>query len=376
MTRRIYLDNNASTPVDPRVIQAMAEDLEKHYGNPSSVHFFGQVSRKRLTQARDLIADYLKVKPKEIMFTSGGTEAINMILRGYLQLHPHSHVITSTAEHSAVFSTLKSLEKGCQIHVDYLSPGLWGAIKPNAVKQAIRPNTRLIALMAVNNETGVKTDIEAISEIAKETGVPLFVDGVALLGKELFTIPEGVSFMAFSGHKFHGPKGIGFAYVKSSEKLSQLLTGGDQEFGRRGGTENMTGIIGLAKAIEILKKELPASSERMASLRDFFESELTKCLSGVSVNGQGPRVCNTVNLSFEGIEGENLLMALDLEGIAVSHGSACSSGALEPSRILLNMGVPAARSSVRFSLSRFTTREEIEAAVGTIVRLVNSQRIK
>jgi cysteine desulfurase len=226
--------------------------------------------------------------------------------------------------------------------------------------------------MAVNNETGVKTDIEAIAAIAQEHKIPFFVDAVALMGKEEFRIPTGVSAMAFSGHKFHAPKGIGFLMVRSSLKLAPLLIGGDQEYGKRAGTENLSGITGMATAIEILRTELPSASKRMEELRNKFEHELMQRLPDVSINGQGPRVVNTSNLAFQGVEGETLLTALDLAGIAVSHGSACASGALEPSRILLNMGCSkeVAASSIRFSLSRFTTQQEIEFCIEAIVKVV------
>ncbi len=373
--KQIYLDNNATTQIDVRVREAMESELREFYGNPSSVHSFGQACRKRLTQARHSIASFLQVKANELVFTSGGTESLNMVIRGLVEAAAPCHVISSSVEHSAVYSTLKLLEES-GAKVDFIPPGLSGAVTPAAVKAALRPNTRLISLMAVNNETGVKTDIEGIAEIAKEAKVPFLVDGVALLGKELFTIPSGVSAMCFSGHKFHAPKGIGLAFIRNSLKLRPLITGGDQEYGRRGGTENIPGIIAMAKAIELLSTELPQAEERMEMLRDRLESELMQRLDGVSINGKGPRVVNTSNLSFEGVEGETLLTTLDLEGIAVSHGSACSSGALEPSRILLNMGIDPkiAQSSIRFSLSRFTTLEEINSCIDVVVRLIIKMR--
>lgn len=375
MKNRIYLDNNASTQLDSRVLEVLKNEVEEYWGNPSSVHAFGQTSRKRLIQARDSIASYFKVRPSEIIFTSGGTEGLNMVLRGLLESSPGAHVITSSVEHSAVYATIKLLEAS-GVQAAYLSPGLWGAVTPEAVQKALRPNTRLIALMAANNETGVLTDIDAIAEIAHRARVPFLVDGVALLGKEPFTIPLGISAMCFSGHKIHAPKGIGAAFIRQTLKLRPFISGGDQEYGRRGGTENMPGIIALAKAIALLQDELPNASLRMTHLRDQFEREVMGKLSGVIVNGQGPRVSNASNLSFEGVDGEDLLTSLDLEGIAISHGSACSSGALEPSRILLNMGIPPsiAQSSIRVSLSRFTTQKEIDTAVDAVVRLVAKMR--
>ena len=226
--------------------------------------------------------------------------------------------------------------------------------------------------MGVNNETGVKTDIQAIAAIAYEAGIPFLVDGVALLGKELFSIPLGVSAMCFSGHKLHAPQGTGFAFIRSNFKLHPLLTGGEQEFGHRGGTENVLGILSLAKAIEFLQAELPEASRRMLELRDKFENILLQELKNVSINGEGPRVVNTSNLAFSGVDGESLLINLDREGIAASHGSACSSGGLEPSRALLNMGLPLelVRSSIRFSLSRFTTESEILESCRLIIQII------
>lgn len=376
MKPKIYLDNNATTALDPRVLEAVVLDLKTYYGNPSSVHGFGQASRNRLIKSRHLIAQAFQVKPSEVIFTSGATEALNMVLKGICGgSNSGAHIVTSSVEHAAVYGTCKSLEEqGAQ--VSYLEPGLWGAVTAEAVRQAIRPHTRLIALMAVNNETGVKTDVEAIASIAEEKQIPFLVDAVAWLGKEAFIIPRGVSAICFSGHKIHAPKGIGVAIIRSHVKLQPLIIGGEQEFGRRGGTENMSGIIGFAEAIRLMQEELIPAIERMELLRDKLEQRLLSELPNVVVNGQGPRIGNTSNLSFLGIEGEALLTALDMEGIAVSHGSACASGALEPSRILLNMGIPMeqARTAIRFSLSRFTTEEEIHRCAEVVVRSVNRLR--
>lgn len=375
LPHKIYLDNNASTAIDPRVLKAVIENLSDNFGNPSSIHSYGQYARQKLTESRQIIARTLGVKANEIVFTSGGTEGANYILRGLLGTR-REHIVTSSVEHSCVFETVKFLEStGCT--ATFLSPGKSGAIKPEALKAALQPKTRLIALMAVNNETGAKSDLAAIAAVAKEAGVYLFVDGVALLGKEKFSIPEGVSAMIFSGHKIHAPKGIGFAVIRSKQFLQPLLIGGEQEFGYRAGSENLSGIAGLAEAVRLLNEVLPQAQERMQFLRDYFESELMKRLSGVSINADGPRVCNTSNLCFAGVEGEVLLTALDLAGIAASHGSACSSGALEPSRVLMNMGLSRAEaaSSLRFSLSRETTLEEIDRCLAVLVDLTTRLRV-
>jgi cysteine desulfurase len=369
---QIYLDNNASTAIDPRVLEVVIKDLKETVGNPSSIHAYGQQARRKLNKSRQAIASALGVKPNEIIFTSGGTEGANFALRGLLSSLNPGHIISSSVEHACVYETLK-LQQKRGFEVAFLSPGSHGAIIPEAIRKAIRPNTQLISLMAVNNETGVKTDIEAIAAIAQESKIPFVVDGVALLGKELFTIPAGVTAMFFSGHKIHAQKGIGFVVIRSKVKIDPLLLGGAQEFGRRAGSENLSGIAGLAEAIRLLDTELPEVTERMGELRDHFERSLLTGLSGVNVNGEGLRICNTSNLCFTGVEGETLLAALDLAGIAVSHGSACASGALEPSRILLNMGLSQAdaASSLRFSLSRFTTQEEIDRCIEVIIGLVN-----
>ncbi|MBA3816951.1 MAG: cysteine desulfurase [Parachlamydiaceae bacterium] len=372
MSKRIYLDNNAGTFIDPRVADEIVAILKEPLGNPSSTHSFGQKARNQLSKARNTIASFLGTKASEIVFTSGGTEGMNFLIRGILAQQHSGHVITSSVEHSCVNGTLKSMEAS-GFTVSFLPPGLYGAITAEAVHAALRPDTSLICLMAVNNETGVKTDLEAIAAIADEKKIPMIVDGVAMMGKEIFSIPKGISAMSFSGHKFHAPQGIGFSFIRSGLKLSPLLTGGGHEFGKRAGTENILGILSLAKAVELLKEELPMSSKHMLDLRERFEGILHNALANVSINGQGPRVCNVSNIAFSGVDGESLLLALDAAGVAASHGSACSSGALEPSRILLNMGIPQAlvRSSLRFSFSHFTTEQEIDEACTIIIKLVN-----
>jgi cysteine desulfurase len=375
MAKRIYLDHNSSTPIDARVLRSVIKEFEEEVGNPSSIHFHGQKCRQRLDHCRQIVASFLQVKRHEIIFTSGGTEGANLLLNGITQLYSNSHLITSSAEHSCVYQTLKELEKK-GVEISFLNTGAWGAVRPEAVKDALRPSTRCICLMAVNNETGVKTDLDAIAAIAQEKGIPFIVDAVALLGKEPFSIHPGVSAMFFSGHKLHAPKGIGFIFCRNSIKLAPFLLGGSQEFNRRAGTENLPGIVGLATAIEILIQEQGQASAHMQKMRDRLEHGLQTQLRDIIINGEGPRVVNTSNSSFLGVDGESLLIGLDIEGISVSHGSACSSGALEPSRILINMGLPLAqaRSSIRFSVSRFTTEQEIDTCIGIVTKLVNRSR--
>jgi cysteine desulfurase len=366
---RVYLDHNASTPLDPEVKNALIEELEAFDANPSSIHAFGQEVRNRVTKARRTIASFLNVRPHDLIFTSGGTESLNTALFGLTS--KRGHIITSSVEHACVISICEELERR-GFTVTYLHPGEYGAVTPEAVVEAIQPDTVLITLMAANNETGVKTDIEGISEIAERRSIPFVVDAVSLMGKEPFVIPEGVTAMAFSGHKFHALKGAGLLYVKTGTDLAPLIIGGGQESGRRGGTENVLGIISLAKAIEILHQGQATFSFRMEKLRNKLEEGLKAQLHDVIVNGKGPRIPNTTNLSFPGVDGESLLLNLDLAGIAVSHGSACSSGALEPSRVLLNMGTPKeiANTSIRFSLSRFTTEKEIDRCIEVVTDTV------
>jgi cysteine desulfurase len=364
---RIYLDNNATTAIDPGALRAIHDAYALQLGNASSTHAYGQQARGLLTKARKQIADLFGVKPQEIVFTSGATEGLNWLIRGIASTSPKGHIITTDLEHAAVYNTVRHLEQQ-GYDVSYLKGGQHGAATVEAVRQAIRPDTCLITLMAANNETGVLTDIEGVAQVAEEHGIPFVVDGVAAIGKEGFTIAKGISAVCFSAHKFHGPHGVGFAVVRSYIKVPPLIFGGGQENDRRSGTENLPGIIGMTEALSVLAGSLKADTARIEALRNRFETELKKACPGMQVNGDGPRICNTSNLAFPGLDGESLLMALDMDGVAASHGSACASGALEPSRVLLNMGYPRDRvtRSIRFSLSRFTTDQEIDRAVAVL----------
>lgn len=368
-SKAIYLDNNATTVIDPLVAASMTEVMLAGPCNSSSVHSFGQKANSLLSDSRRVISTYLGVKPREFIFTSGGTEAINLFIRGFCMTEEKGHIISSDVEHSAVYKTVQAMEKAGW-DVTYVPVGEVGATSAEVVEEAIRPETKLIALMAVNNETGVRTDVEGIARVAAARGIVFFVDGVAWMGKEVVSLPIGVSGAAFGGHKFHGPLGSGLLVLK--ESITPLITGGGQEFGRRAGTENLPAVVGLAKAVGLLKELLPESVMRMKQLRDRFEEGIRAAGVAVEVNGSGIRICNTSNLFFEGVDGESLLIALDQAGVAASHGSACASGALEPSRILLKMGFPLERanSSLRFSMSRMTTEDEVERAVEIVVREV------
>lgn len=360
---RIYLDNNATTFLDPRVFAVMADALQTLQGNPSSVHSYGQQAKQALTKARRTIADAIGCDSSEVVFFGGATEALNTLLRGALK--PGDHLITSSVEHAAIYTTAKQLEN---VQVTFLEPGLAGAATVEQVEKALQPNTRLIALMAVNNETGVKTDLEALANLAARHKIPFLVDGVAQLGKEPVNLYPGISAYCASGHKIHGPKGIALAVVRRFFPYVPLVTGGEQEGGRRGGTENLPAILGLAEAVRLIDRQ---GWERMEHLRVQFEKGL-KSLPNIEINGTAPRTSNTTNATFLNQEGEILLAKLDLKGVAVSHGSACASGALEPSRILLNMGIPPSKAAaaLRFSFSRFNTEEEVERLIGFIRQIL------
>lgn len=360
----IYLDNNATTALDPRVFKAMVHELSQPPSNPSSVHTLGQNARQRLIAARSTVSSFFEAKPEEIIFTSGGTESANLFLRG---LGTSGHIITTAIDHSCVYKTIQFLEnKG--LKATYIPVGSWGAPSLEHITAAIRPDTRALIFSAANAETGVKLDIPAVAAIAEQYQIPLFIDAVAWIGKEPFPMHPAITAIAMASHKFHGPKGIGALFLRSSFKLIPLLTGGNQEYQHRAGTENLPGIIGLAEALRILSQEQTAITERLFDLRLHFEKSLQRLLPDMQINGEGPRISNTSNLAFPGIDGESLLIQLDRFGVCSSHGSACASGAMEPSRVLTHMSIPRkiACSSLRFSVGRFNTREEIDRAIDII----------
>jgi cysteine desulfurase len=372
---RIYLDNNAATYIDPRIFDAYVHSLKNCWANPSSAHREGQRAKGLLAEARAKIAKVFDVPSQHIVFFSSATEALNTLIRGLLIPRPHSHVITSVTEHAAVWQCCKRFEKEGH-SVSFLPTHSYGALAPQALQEAVRTNTTGICLMSVNNETGVLTDIQACASIAENHNIPFVVDGVAGLGKEPFTLFPGVSAACFSSYKIHGPCGVGFAVLNHGVSFQPLLEGGGQELGRRSGSENVCAIYACALAVELAFSEMKTAAAKMVYLRDRFEKTLSDKLSGIQINGDGPRVCNTSNIAFDGVNGEELLIQLDLAGVSASHGAACAAGALEPSRILLEMGFSRERaaSSVRFSLSKFTTVSEIDQAVNDIVQAVQRQR--
>jgi len=370
--KRVYLDNNSTTPLDPRVFRAMLTDFKGFPGNPSSTHWFGRQAKDRLVGARQYAASFFHANPDEITFTSCGTESINLMLRG---LSPTGHMITTAIEHAAMYKTIQSMESQ-GLAVTYLPVGLWGAPLPEQIEEAIRPDTRAIALSAANTETGVQIDIAAISSIAARRGVPLLLDCVAYIGKEVLSFSPSITAIAVSGHKFHAPKGTGLLLHRASTTLAPLMTGGNQEYRLRAGTENLAGILGIIEGLKILAESQVAITQQLYDLRLHFENNLQASLSDIIINGDGSRISNTSNIAFLGVSGETLLMRLDLAGIAASHGSACSSGSLTASHVLTQMGIDTKiiNSSIRFSFARTNTREELDYALEIIVSLVNRLR--
>lgn len=364
----LYFDNNATTALDPLVLKEMLVDLEGPPANPSSIHQLGQRAKQLLVNARARVALFFQAKPEEVLFTSSGTESLNLLIKS---LDLKKHLITTSIEHSCIYNSIKELEKK-GLSVTYLPVDDWGAPLVEDLLKAIQPDTQAIFLSAANSETGVKLDLQKIALTAQEKNIPLHIDAVGLIGKEPFSFFPGISSISISGHKFHGPKGIGALIVKKNVKITPQLLGGAQEYQKRAGTENLAGILGLSKALEIFKKDEENIANSLCSLRDHFESLLQKEIPDALVHGKGPRVSNTSNICFPGIDGETLLIHLSMNKIAASHGSACSSGALEPSRVLLNMGISPkkARSSLRFSFSKLNTKEEIEKGVQILVKLV------
>lgn len=367
----IYLDNNSTTRVDPRAASLYAEALESYWGNPSSIHKPGQAAKTQLTKARRKLAEILGVKPLEVYFTSSATEAANHVLKGFFE-DCKGHLITSDVEHPCVYSVAHYLQSR-GVEVTFLKAGSKGFVSDAQVAEAVKDSTRLVALMAVNNETGVKTPIEAIAALLKSKKIPFFVDGVAWIGKEPVTLPAGVTACSFSGHKFHAPKGIAGLVLRGASP-EPLVHGGPQEFNKRAGTENLAGALALAEALQLALEK--TYWKEMEHLRSLLETLLKEKAAPVHIFGEGERVCNTLSIAFPGSDGESLVMSLDLQGLFVSHGSACSSGSLEPSRVLMNMGADKAlaRSAIRLSLSRYTTEDEVRQAAEIIASTVASLR--
>ena len=370
--RRVYLDNNATTPLLPEVFEAMRPYFAEHFGNASSIHHHGQETRAAVERARESVAALLGCRSSEIVFASGGTEGDNLAISGLTRTG--DHVITSTIEHHAVLNSCKHLESmGCE--VTFVPVDGRGLVDPDDVRRALRPQTNLITIMMANNETGVLQPVEEIGKIAAEADVYFHTDAVQAAGKVTIDVKRlDCDLLSISGHKMHAPQGVGALYVRKGTILQPMFYGGSHERSRRAGTENVPGIVGLGKAAELAREALERGNlARMSAMRDKLEQKILSEVEATGVNGEGaPRVPNTTNIHFDYIEGEALVIALDLKGLAVSTGAACSSGAIEPSHVLTAMGLlpEIAHASLRFSLGKQNTEEDVEFALNLVPQTV------
>jgi cysteine desulfurase len=378
--RRVYCDANATTPLLPEVVEAMHPFWMEQFGNASSIHLHGQQAHRAVDHARETMARFFKCREAEVVFNSGGTEGDNTAIFGLLR--PGDHFITTSIEHSAV---LRAADRAARngIEVTFVAPHPSGLIYPDDIESAIKPNTRLISVMLANNETGVLQPMEQIGKIAADAGAYFHIDAVQGAGKVEFDVKRfGCHLLSISGHKMHAPKGVGAMYVRRGTPIEAMMVGGSHERRQRAGTENVPGIVGLGKAAELAMASLEDGTiERLAGLRDRLEEGVLK-ISGTRLNGgwddgvRVPRTANTTNISFENVEGEALVIALDLKGVAVSGGSACHSGSTEPSHVLMAMGLDknAARASLRFSLMKTVTEEDIDYVLSVVPEAVERLR--
>ena len=377
--KMIYLDHAATTATDPEVLEAMLPYFHEHYGNPSSIYSMSRVSKNAIENAREIVANALGANPKEIVFTSSGSESDNFAIKGVAlaKQQKGNHIITSSVEHHAVLYTCKFLEKN-GFTVTYLPIDQDGIVKLDELEKAITPQTILITVMHANNEIGTIQPIRQIGEIARKNGITFHTDAVQTFGHIPVNVDNlNVDILSISGHKFYGPKGVGALYIRKGIKITPLIHGGDQERRRRASTENVPGIIGLGKAVEIAGKVMKSEAIRQTKLRDEFIRAILDNIDDARLNGHPSlRLPNNVNISFEGIEGESILLNLDIERIAASTGSACSSSSLEPSHVLLSIGLTHefAHGSVRFSLGKQTTKDELDYVVEALPGIVKKLR--
>ena len=371
----IYLDNAATTRLRDEALTAMLPYMQEEYGNPSAVYALGRQARRALDTARKNIADMIGAQIDEIYFTSGGTEADNWALRS-VEANGTGHIVTSAIEHHAVLNTCKLLEKqGCA--VTYISVDCCGRVDPDDIRKAIRPDTKLISVMAANNETGVIQQIKEIGEIAAEYGVLFHTDTVQAVGSIDINVQEShIDMLSISSHKVYGPKGVGALYCKKRTRLAPFLRGGSQERNMRAGTENVAAIVGFGEAVRLAVSEMDSKSERIAGLRRLFESELAGCIEGCGVNGGGRKLPGISNIYIDGVDASALIVNLDMHGIAASNGAACTSGSTEPSHVLAAMGMDNDKiaSSLRISIGMYNTEEEIKSCVQAIKRIAENQR--
>ena len=377
MSRRVYLDHNASTPVHPDVVAEMLPYFGQVYGNPSSVHGFGREAREAVDAARDRVAAFLRTRPDEIVFTSGGTESDNFGVKGLAWARGRGHIITSKIEHHAVLRTCQTLEAQ-GFGVTYLPVDGTGMIDPDDVRRALRPDTIAISIMHANSEVGTIQPVAAIGASAREAGVPFHVDAVQTFGKVPIDLEAmNIDALSFSSHKIYGPKGIAGLYVRRGTKMVSIQHGGEHERRRRAGTENVPGIVGLGKAVEIRARDMKAEAERVSALRDRMWEGIRARVPEVRLNGHPiERLPGTANICYRNVESESIVLGLDLKGIAVSAGSACTAGSVEPSHVLVAMGVPLdwAMGAVRSSLGRSTTAEDVDYVVESVVEVVGKVR--
>lgn len=372
---KVYLDNGATTMVDPEVVKTITPLFTENYGNASSLHQYGSDAKDTLDEAREVIASKINASPEEIIFTSGGSESNNTAISGYLKQYPgKKHIITSIIEHPSVLGLFRELKMSEGYDVTYIGVDKEGIIKMDELKKAVRKDTALISIMHANNEIGTIQPIEEIGKLCKEKGIIFHSDCVQSFTKVPIDVKKlNIDFASFSAHKVHGPKGVGALYVKKGIKFKKLIHGGHHEFNKRAGTENIPGIVGFAKAVELAT---PKHIVEMKKLRDKLINGLLS-IKDTQLNGsKEKRLCNNVNISFNYIEGEGLLLHLDMEGIAVSTGSACSSQSLKPSHVLMALGLSAevAHGSIRFTLSRFTTDDEIDYTIEKMKSIVKLLR--
>jgi cysteine desulfurase len=377
MTRRVYLDHNASTPVHPDVVAEMLPYFGERFGNPSSVHGFGREARAGVDLARERIARFMKVPADEVVFTSGGTESDNMALKGLAFARGKGHLITSRIEHHAVLRAAQWLETQ-GFTVTYVGVDEHGMVDPDEVKRAIRPDTIGISIMHANSEAGTIQPVAAIGALARERGIPFHVDAVQTFGKLDFDVNAcGIDLLSFSAHKIYGPKGVAGFWIRKGVKLQAVQHGGEHERRRRAGTENVPAIVGFGKAVEIRGRDMKAEQERLTALRDRLWEGIRARVPDVRLNGHPTdRLPGTANLSYRGVESESIVLGLDLKGIGVSAGSACTAGSVEPSYVLVAMGLPLdwAMGAVRHSLGRSTTAEDVDYVIDSVEPIVRKLR--
>ncbi|MBI3048765.1 MAG: cysteine desulfurase [Acidobacteria bacterium] len=378
--QRVYLDHNATTPLHPAVADAMVRVLRDEFGNPSSVHHFGQRAKAAVDEARSAVAALLGADPGDVVFTSGGTESDNLAIRGAaeaLERTGKRHLVASAIEHEAVLNTLKALARRGWT-TTLLLVDETGIVSPDALRAALTDETALVSVMHANNEIGTVQPIAELARLAHDCGALFHTDAVQSAGKIPIDVKAlGVDLLSISAHKFYGPKGAGALWIRRGLRLLPALTGGKQERNRRAGTENVAGIVGMGAAAAVARSKMAEEAARLAALRDRLEDGVLGAVPGTAINGaRTPRVPNTTNISFDRVEAESLLIALDLEGIAVSTGSACSSGTLEPSHVLKAMGFPPHRTqnSIRFSLGAANTDVDIDQVIAVLPGTVEKLR--